>query len=102
MNAMDVSHLDGTGVHVVPGHGIIHPVPPHPVMPHPVLHSAEAVATSRDPHHWGRAMAVAITKLADNLASEEGHEALMGHELRLRITEEPGGARITLWCASGE
>jgi hypothetical protein len=66
------------------------------------LPSAEAVATSREPQHWGRAMAVAIGKLADQLASKEGHEALLGRELRLRITEDPEGVRIAVWCLPGE
>lgn len=64
--------------------------------------SAEAVATSREPQHWGRAMAVAIGKLGDELASKDGHEALMGRELRLRITTDPDGARISMWCLPEE
>ena len=83
MNAMDTTHLDAPETHGAPSPG---------------LPGAEAVATSRDHHHWGRAMAVAIGKLADQLASEDGHEALMGRELRLRITEDPEGVRITVWC----
>jgi hypothetical protein len=84
MSAMDMRELDSPGVSV--------PDPP----------SAEAVATSREPQHWGRAMAVAIAKLADQLASEDGHEALMGRELRLRITPDPDGARISVWCLPEE
>jgi hypothetical protein len=79
MSAMDME-MDSAGV----------PVPGQP--------SAEAVATSREPQHWGRAMAVAISKLADQLASEDAHEALMGRELRLRVTADPDGARISVWC----
>lgn len=66
------------------------------------MFSAEAVATSREPQHWGRAMAVAIGKLAEQLAVKDGHEALMGRELRLRITEDPGGVRIAMWCLPEE
>lgn len=64
--------------------------------------SAEAVATSREPQHWGRAMAVAIGKLGDQLALKDGHEALMGRELRLLITTDPDGARISMWCLPEE
>ncbi len=87
MSAMDITHLDAAEPHGVPS------------LPLP---SAEAVATSREPQHWGRAMAVAISKLADQLASEDGHEALMGRELRLRITTDPDGARISVWCLPEE
>ncbi|WP_284982662.1 hypothetical protein [Arthrobacter sp. efr-133-TYG-118] len=73
-----------------------------PEMSVPDPPNAEAVATSREPQHWGRAMAVAIGKLADQLASEDGHEALMGRELRLRITANPDGARISVWCLPEE
>jgi hypothetical protein len=90
MNAREITQLDTPALH---GHGR-----PDPGLPHPGLSSAEAVATSRDHHHWGRAMAVAIGKLADKLATEEGHEALLGRELRLRITEDPEGVRIEVWC----
>ncbi|WP_284756130.1 hypothetical protein [Arthrobacter sp. efr-133-R2A-120] len=84
MSAMDMRELDSAGVSV------------------PGQPGAEAVATSRDPHHWGRAMAVAISKLADQLASEDGHEALVGRDLRLRITTDPDGVRITVWCLPKE
>lgn len=84
MSAMEMRELDSPGVSV--------PGPP----------CAEAVATSREPQHWGRAMAVAIGKLADQLASEDRHEALMGRELRLRITADPDGARISVWCPPEE
>ncbi|MDQ0239309.1 hypothetical protein [Arthrobacter bambusae] len=84
MSAMDMREMGFAGVSV----------PGHP--------SAEAVATSREPQHWGRAMAVAISKLADQLASEDAHEALMGRELRLRITADPDGARISVWCLPQE
>lgn len=87
MNAMDTTHLDAAEPHGVPGPG---------------LPSAEVVATSRDHHHWGRAMAVAIGKLSDQLAAEDGHEALIGRELRLRITTDPDGARISVWCLPEE
>ncbi|MDP9907767.1 MULTISPECIES: hypothetical protein [Arthrobacter] len=80
MSAMDMREMDSAGVSV------------------PGQPSAEAVATSREPQHWGRAMAVAISKLADQLASEDAHEALMGRELRLRVTPDPDGARISVWC----
>jgi hypothetical protein len=47
-------------------------------------------------------MAVAISKLAGQLAAEEGHEALLGRELRLSVTEDPDGVRIAVWCLPGE
>ena len=34
-------------------------------------YSAEAEASSRDPHDWGRAMALALTRLAEQLAPED-------------------------------
>ncbi|MBB6405542.1 hypothetical protein [Arthrobacter sp. AZCC_0090] len=97
MNAMDVTHVD-----TAEPRGALSSALPSAGSPSTGMPSAEAVATSRVPQHWGRAMAVAIGKLADQLAAEDGHEALMGRELRLRITEDPGGVRIAMWCLPEE
>lgn len=52
-----------------------------------------------DPHDWGRAMALAATRLAEQLApggSEDIHSALVDRDLRLLISEDPAGVRITI------
>lgn len=61
--------------------------------------SAEAEASSRDPHDWGRAMALAVTRLADQIAppdSEDIHAALVGKDLHLNIRDGSGGVTITV------
>lgn len=54
---------------------------------------------SKHPHDWGRAMAVAISRLVD-LAHEAGdvveHENLYGEDLHLYVTETDDGANITM------
>lgn len=54
---------------------------------------------SKHPHDWGRAMAVAISRLAD-LAHEAGdvveHENLYGEDLHLFVSETDEGANITM------
>lgn len=50
-----------------------------------------------DPHDWGRAMALAVTRLAEQLApeaSEDIHSSLVGRELHLKISDDPAGVRI--------
>ncbi|MET1065210.1 MAG: hypothetical protein ABWX85_09600 [Arthrobacter sp.] len=62
-------------------------------------YSAEAEASSTDPHDWGRAMALAVTRLAEQLApddSEDIHAALVGKELRLNIRDGEAGVTITV------
>ena len=51
-----------------------------------------------DPHDWGRAMALAATRLAEQLApgDKDVHAALVGRELRLLISDDPAGVRITI------
>jgi hypothetical protein len=67
-------------------------------------YSAEAEATSRDPHDWGRAMALAVTRLAEQLAPEGSpdiHASLLGRDLLLRIRDDPAGVTITVSSEAG-
>ena len=62
-------------------------------------YSAEAEASSMDPHDWGRAMALAATRLAEQLApgdNQDVHAVLVGRELRLLISDDPAGVKITI------
>ncbi|MDQ0754814.1 hypothetical protein [Arthrobacter sp. B3I4] len=62
-------------------------------------YSAEAEASSRDPHDWGRAMALALTRLAEQLApedSEDMHASLVDRPLHLRISDHESGVMIAL------
>ncbi|MDR7082063.1 hypothetical protein J2X01_001348 [Arthrobacter ginsengisoli] len=66
-------------------------------------YSAEAEASSTDPHDWGRAMALAVTRLAEQIApadSEDIHAALVGKDLRLKIRDDSAGVIITVSTAS--
>jgi hypothetical protein len=66
-------------------------------------YSADAEASSTDPHDWGRAMALAVTRLAEQLApegSEDIHTSLVGKDLRLRIRDDGSGVTITVSTAS--
>ena len=68
-------------------------------MTEPENYSAEAEASSMDPHDWGRAMALALTRLAAQLApedSEDVHASLVGRDLHLIISDEPAGVTITV------
>ncbi len=52
-----------------------------------------------DPHDWGRAMALAVTRLAEQISpggSEDIHALLVGRNLHLKISDEPGGVTITV------
>lgn len=65
-------------------------------------HSAEAEASSMDPHDWGRAMALAVTRLAEQLApadSEDIHASLVGKDLHLKIRDAAAGVTITVSTA---
>ena len=65
-------------------------------------YSAEAEASSTDPHDWGRAMARAVTRLAEQLApadSEDIHALLVGKDLRLLIRDDAEGVTITVSTA---
>ena len=65
-------------------------------------YSAEAEASSMDPHDWGRAMALAVTRLAEQLApedSEDIHASLVGKDLRLLIRDDEAGVTITVSTA---
>lgn len=67
-------------------------------------YSAEAEASSMDPHDWGRAMALAVTRLAEQLApedSEDIHAALVGKDLCLTITDDDEGVVIKVSTAPG-
>jgi hypothetical protein len=62
-------------------------------------YSAEAEASSTDPHDWGRAMALALTRLAEQLApedSEQMHTSLVDRPLHLRISDHESGVTITV------
>lgn len=62
-------------------------------------------STSKHPHDWGRAMAVAISRLTD-LAREAGDpvhdEALIGEELHLLLADTQDGVSITMSWTPGE
>ena len=63
-------------------------------------------STSKHPQDWGRAMAVAISRLAV-MAREAGdpvhHEALIGEDLRLYVEDTEHGVSITMsWTPSEE
>lgn len=61
--------------------------------------SAEAEANSRDPHDWGRAMALAVTRLAEQLApegSDDIHASVVDRDFRLTIRDDPEGVLITI------
>ena len=65
-------------------------------------YSAEAEASSTDPHDWGRAMARAVTRLAEQIApadSEDIHACLVGKDLRLLIRDDEAGVTITVSTA---
>lgn len=61
--------------------------------------AATAESTSKHPHDWGRAMAVAICRLTD-MAREAGdpvhHEALVGEDLHLFVEDTEEGVNITM------
>ncbi|MGO4490508.1 hypothetical protein AB4Y86_00240 [Arthrobacter sp. 2YAF22_2] len=62
-------------------------------------YSAEAEASSRDPHDWGRAMALALTRLAEQLApedSENRHTSLVDRPLQLMIRDDEEGVTISI------
>jgi hypothetical protein len=66
-------------------------------------YSADAEASSMDPHDWGRAMALAVTRLAEQLApegSEDIHTFLVGKDLHLKIRDDDSGVTITVSTAS--
>lgn len=65
-------------------------------------YSAEAEASSMDPHDWGRAMALAVTRLAEQLApedSEDIHASLVGRDLHLTIRDDADGVVISVSTA---
>ncbi|KQO03447.1 MULTISPECIES: hypothetical protein [unclassified Arthrobacter] len=61
--------------------------------------AATAESTSKHPHDWGRAMAVAICRLTE-MAREAGdpvhHEALVGEDLHLFVEDTEEGVNITM------
>jgi hypothetical protein len=68
-------------------------------MTEPEKYSATAESSSMDPHDWGRAMALALTRLAEQIApddSEDIHALVVGRNLHLKISDEPGGVTITV------
>lgn len=62
-------------------------------------YSTTEESDSTHPHDWGRAMAVAISRLVE-MAHDAGdvveHENLYGEDLHLCVTETEHGANITL------
>jgi hypothetical protein len=65
-------------------------------------YSAEAEASSTDPHDWGRAMARAVTRLAEQIApadSEVIDAFVVGKDLRLLIRDDEAGVTITVSTA---
>lgn len=62
-------------------------------------------STRKHPHDWGRAMAVAISRLTD-LAREAGDpvhdEALIGEDLQLFVADTEDGVNITMSWTPGE
>lgn len=68
-------------------------------------YSAEAEASSTDPHDWGRAMSRAVTRLAEQLApadSEDIHASLVGKDLHLKIRDDESGVTITVSTAPSD
>jgi hypothetical protein len=66
-------------------------------MTEPEKYSATAEASSMDPHDWGRALALALTRLAEQIApegSDDIHTLLVGRDLHLKISDEPAGVSI--------
>ena len=62
-------------------------------------------ASSRDPHDWGRAMAVALNRLLEAAQQDRnyvGHEHLLGEDLTMRIEAEGDGATVHLAWAPAE
>lgn len=62
-------------------------------------------ASSRDPHDWGRAMAVALNRLLDAARQDRnyvGHEHLLGEDLTMRIEAEGDGATVHLAWSPAE
>ena len=62
-------------------------------------------ASSRDPHDWGRAMAVALNRLLEAAQQDRnyvGHEHLLGEDLTMRIESEGDGATVHLTWAPAE
>ncbi len=61
--------------------------------------TATEESTSKHPHDWGRAMAVAICRLAE-MAREAGDpvhdEALIGEDLHLFVKDTEDGVNITM------
>ena len=65
-------------------------------------YTAEEEASSTDPHDWGRAMARAVTRLAEQIApadSEDIHASIVGRDLRLLIRDDEAGVTITVSTA---
>lgn len=68
-------------------------------------YSATENSSSKHPCDWGRAMAVALTRLVDQARADGRdieHENLYGVDLRLRIAEAEHGVQITLLWGPGE
>lgn len=56
-------------------------------------------ASSKDPHDWGRAMAVALTRLLEEARTDRSfleHKHLIGQDIIMRIEAEDEGACVHL------
>ncbi|MET1153541.1 hypothetical protein [Arthrobacter sp.] len=67
-------------------------------------YTASATANSKNPHDWGRAMAVALSDLVQQGESDAAaHDELYGEDLRLVIEETENGVQIHLsWSPGGQ
>jgi hypothetical protein len=63
------------------------------------IYRAMEHATSKDPHDWGRAMAVALTRLLEAAQTDRSYlerKHLIGQDIVMRIEAEEGGACVHL------
>ncbi|MEV7646183.1 hypothetical protein [Arthrobacter sp. NPDC089319] len=67
-------------------------------------YTASATANSKNPHDWGRAMAVALSDLVEQSESDAASpDELYGEDLRLVIEETESGVQIHLsWSPGGQ
>jgi hypothetical protein len=69
-------------------------------------YTASAESSSRNPHDWGRAVALIFESLAEQARAAGGGPAvtnMVGAEVHLRITSIPDGVAITgTWTDVGQ
>ena len=64
-----------------------------------VTYRAMEHASSKDPHDWVRAMAVALKRLLESAQADRSyleHQHLIGQDIVMRIEAEEGGACVHL------